>query len=49
MSEREMMDKKDMNVLRVADKYVTELRERPETWRAFWELEGKLLEQKKGK
>jgi len=49
MSERLMMDKKDVNVLRVADKYVTELRERHEAWRAFWELEGKLLEQKKGK
>ena len=43
------MDRKDVNVLRVADKYVTELRERPESWRDFWQVEGKLLEQKKGK
>jgi len=43
------MDRKDVNVLRVADKYVAELRERPESWRDFWRVGGKLLEQKKGK
>ena len=51
MVERVMMDKKDMSVLRVADKYVSELREKqyPDLWRAYWQIEGKILQQKKGK
>lgn len=46
-----VMDKKDVNVLQVAQQYVQELREseRPELWRDFWQLEGKLLAQKVGK
>ena len=45
------MDKKDLSVLKVADKYVRDLREaeRPELWRDYWQLEGKLLEQKRSK
>lgn len=43
------MDKKDLNVLQVASKYVVDLRESPGLWRDFWELEGKLLAQKAGK
>ena len=43
------MDKKDLNVLQVAQKYVVDLRESPELWRDFWELEGKLLEQTRAK
>lgn len=45
------MDKKDLAVLNVAHKYVHDLREaeRPELWRDYWKLEGKILEQKRGK
>ena len=46
-----VMDKKDVNVLQVAAKYVQDLREgeRPGLWRDFWQLEGKLLAEKVGK
>ncbi len=45
------MDKKDVTVLRVADKYVAELREKqhPELWRAFWKVEGSVLARKVAK
>ena len=45
------MDKKDLNVLHVADKYVQDLHEgeRAELWRDYWEVEGRLLASRKGK
>lgn len=45
------MDKKDKQVLQVAQKYVQELREtqRVELWRDYWKQEAKLLEKKRGK
>lgn len=40
-----------MNVLRVADKYVADLRAtpKPDLWRDYYRLESKLLAQKVGK
>ena len=46
------MDKKDENVLKVATKYVEDLRtgsQPHESWRDYWKLEGRILAQKVGK
>ena len=45
------MDKKDVTVQRVANKYVTELKatQHPKLWRAFWKIEGSILAKKVGK
>lgn len=45
------MDKKNENVLKVANKYVADLRttDKPDLWRDYWALEAKLLQQMKGK
>jgi len=46
------MDKQDENVWQVATKYVEDLRsgEQPqESWRDYWEREGKILAKKVGK
>ena len=42
------MERKDVNLLRVADKYVADLRtsDKPELWRDYYKLEGKILAQK---
>jgi len=42
------LDRKDVNLLRVADKYVADLRtsDKPELWRDYYKLEGKILAQK---
>ena len=45
------LDRKDVNLLRVADKYVADLRAtpKPDLWKDYYKLEGKILAQKKGK
>jgi hypothetical protein len=45
------MDRKDVNLLRVADKYVADLRAAPkeDLWKDYYRLEGKILAQKVGK
>ena len=46
------MDKRDENLWKVATKYVEDLRtgaQPQESWRDYWEVEGKLLAQKAGK
>ena len=45
------MDRKDVNLLRVADKYVADLRATPkqDLWKDYYKLESKILAQKKGK
>ena len=45
------MDRKDVNLLRVADKYVADLRatDKRDLWKDYYKLEGKILAQKKGK
>jgi hypothetical protein len=46
------MDKKDENLLKVATKYVEDLRtgsQPQESWRDYWKIEGRILAQKVGK
>jgi hypothetical protein len=45
------LDRKDVNLLRVADKYVADLRssDKPELWKDYYKLESKILAQKKAK
>ena len=42
------LDRKDVNLLRVADKYVADLRSsgKPDLWKDYYKLEGKILAQK---
>lgn len=42
------LDRKDVNLLRVADKYVADLRATPkqDLWKDYYKLEGKILAQK---
>jgi hypothetical protein len=44
-------DKKDKEVLRIAQRYVEDLRDtkQPDLWRDFWKREGDALAQRKGK
>jgi len=43
-----ILDRKDVNLLRVADKYVADLRssDKPELWKDYYKLESKILAQK---
>ena len=45
------MDRKDVNLLRVTDKYVADLRATPrqDLWKDYYKLESKILAQKVGK
>ena len=42
------LDRKDVNLLRVADKYVADLKssDKPELWKDYYKLESKILAQK---
>ena len=46
-----ILDRKDVNLLRVADKYVADLRAtpKPDLWKDYYKLESKILAQKVGK
>lgn len=45
------MDRKDVNLLRVADKYVADLRatDKRDLWKDYYKLESKILAEKKAK